>query len=82
MLEQAGIQPGTRVPEIGSGGLDAEMIAELVGEVGELTTIEIDPDVTGRAVPGCGQPSAELAEPRNAPWCRPDLGLSGLRRWL
>lgn len=49
MLEQAAISPGTRVLEIGSGGYNAALIAELVGEAGEVTTVDIDPYVTGRA---------------------------------
>ncbi|MFE7872706.1 hypothetical protein ACFUYE_20455 [Micromonospora humida] len=34
MLEQAGIEPGMRVLEIGSGGYNAALIAELVGPLG------------------------------------------------
>lgn len=49
MLEQAEIRPGMRVLEIGSGGYNAALIAELVGEAGEVTTVDIDPDVTSRA---------------------------------
>jgi protein-L-isoaspartate(D-aspartate) O-methyltransferase len=49
MLEQAGVEPGMRVLEIGSGGYNAALIAELVGEAGEVTTVDIDPDVTDRA---------------------------------
>ncbi|QDY78015.1 methyltransferase, FxLD system [Streptomyces qinzhouensis] len=49
MLEQAEIGPGDRVLEIGSGGLNAAYIAELVGESGEVTTADIDPDITDRA---------------------------------
>ncbi|WP_326745325.1 methyltransferase, FxLD system [Streptomyces sp. NBC_01760] len=49
MLEQAQIRPGMRVLEIGSGGLNAAYIAELVGRVGEVTTVDIDPEVTERA---------------------------------
>ncbi|WP_326596577.1 methyltransferase, FxLD system [Streptomyces sp. NBC_01803] len=49
MLEQAGIRPGMRVLEIGSGGYNAALIAELVGAGGEVTTVDIDPDVVGRA---------------------------------
>lgn len=48
MLEQAHIRPGMRVLEIGSGGYNAALIAELVGEAGEVTTIDIDPDVVDR----------------------------------
>ncbi len=49
MLEQAGLRPGMRVLEVGSGGYHAALMAELVGEDGEVTTIDIDPDVTDRA---------------------------------
>jgi protein-L-isoaspartate(D-aspartate) O-methyltransferase len=48
MLEQAGLRPGLRVLEIGSGGYNAALIAEIVGEDGEVTTIDIDPDVISR----------------------------------
>lgn len=49
MLEQAGIQPGHRVLEVGSGGYNAALISELVGESGQVTTVDIDPEVTDRA---------------------------------
>ncbi|WP_344018496.1 methyltransferase, FxLD system [Streptomyces luteireticuli] len=49
MLEQAGIRPGMRVLEVGSGGYNAALIAELVGDEGEVTSIDIDPDITDRA---------------------------------
>ncbi|WP_433869240.1 methyltransferase, FxLD system [Saccharopolyspora sp. CA-218241] len=49
MLEQADIRPGMRVLEIGSGGYNAALIAELVGGSGEVTTLDIDPEVVGRA---------------------------------
>lgn len=49
MLEQAQISGGMRVLEIGSGGYNAALMAELAGEVGEVTTVDIDPYVTGRA---------------------------------
>ncbi|MYY10135.1 methyltransferase, FxLD system [Streptomyces sp. SID4919] len=49
MLEQAEIRAGMRVLEIGSGGLNAAYLAELVGESGEVTTVDIDPEVTDRA---------------------------------
>ncbi|MEU1458753.1 methyltransferase, FxLD system [Streptomyces avermitilis] len=45
MLEQARVRPGMRVLEIGSGGLSA---AYLVGEDGEVVTVDIDPVVTER----------------------------------
>ncbi len=49
MLEQAEISPGLRVLEVGSGGFNAALIAELVGPTGAVTTVDIDPDVTARA---------------------------------
>ncbi|GAA2476995.1 hypothetical protein GCM10010406_11510 [Streptomyces thermolineatus] len=49
MLEQAQVKPGMRVLEIGSGGLNAAYLAELVGEHGEVVTVDIDPVVTDRA---------------------------------
>jgi protein-L-isoaspartate(D-aspartate) O-methyltransferase len=60
MLEQAGIGPGMRVLEVGSGGYNAALIAELVGPAGRVTTVDIDPEVTSRAagllsVAGYGQ---------------------------
>lgn len=48
-LEQADIRPGMRVLEIGSGGVNAAYLAELVGHSGRVVTIDIDPDVTDRA---------------------------------
>ncbi|MFE7558140.1 methyltransferase, FxLD system [Kitasatospora sp. NPDC057500] len=49
MLEQADVRPGMRVEEIGSGGFNAALLAELVGPEGEVTTVDIDPFVTDRA---------------------------------
>lgn len=49
MLEQAAIQPGMRVLEVGSGGYNAALIAELVGDAGQVTSMDIDPDVVARA---------------------------------
>ncbi|MEZ0109844.1 protein-L-isoaspartate(D-aspartate) O-methyltransferase [Catenulispora sp. EB89] len=49
MLEQAGIRPGMRLLEIGSGGYNAALMAELAGPDGEVTTVDIDPAVTDRA---------------------------------
>lgn len=49
MLEQADIRPGMRVLEVGSGGYNAALIAELVGEDGQVVTVDIDPDVVDRA---------------------------------
>jgi protein-L-isoaspartate(D-aspartate) O-methyltransferase len=49
MLEQAEIESGMNVLEIGSGGYNAALIAELVGPQGTVTTMDIDRDVTTRA---------------------------------
>lgn len=49
MLEQADIRPGMRVLEIGSGGYNAALIAELAGPEGAVTSVDIDADVIDRA---------------------------------
>ncbi|MFB7998820.1 methyltransferase, FxLD system [Streptomyces sp. NPDC056002] len=49
MLEQAQVRPGMSVLEIGSGGLNAAYLAELVGPEGSVTTVDIDAEVTERA---------------------------------
>jgi protein-L-isoaspartate(D-aspartate) O-methyltransferase len=49
MLEQAEVQPGMRVLEVGSGGYNAALLAEIVGEFGRVTTVDIDPDIVARA---------------------------------
>ncbi|BBC30720.1 Protein-L-isoaspartate O-methyltransferase [Streptomyces graminofaciens] len=48
-VEQADIQPGMNVLEIGSGGVNAAYLAELVGDGGHVVTLDIDPDITRRA---------------------------------
>jgi len=46
MLAQLDAQPGDRVLEIGAGtGYNAALLAEIVGEDGEVTTVDIEPDV-------------------------------------
>lgn len=49
MLEQAGLEAGMRCLEIGSGGYNAALMAELVGPTGAVTTVDIDPDIVERA---------------------------------
>jgi protein-L-isoaspartate(D-aspartate) O-methyltransferase len=49
MLKALGAQPGDQVVEYGSGGYNAALLAELVGHVGRVTTVDIDEDVTDRA---------------------------------
>ncbi|MFE6645071.1 methyltransferase, FxLD system [Nocardioides sp. NPDC057772] len=48
-LEQAELRPGHRVLEIGSGGVNAAYVAEIVGASGRVVTLDIDADVTARA---------------------------------
>jgi protein-L-isoaspartate(D-aspartate) O-methyltransferase len=80
MLEQADVQPGHRVLEIGSGGYNAALLRELVGPAGEVTTIDIDEDVTTRAratLDAVGYPDVrvlrtdgEFGGPESAPYDR------------
>ena len=48
-LEQAEVRPGMRVLEIGSGGYNAALLASLVGVEGEVTSVDIDPEIVDRA---------------------------------
>src|SRR5215216_5638351 len=46
MLEQLDAQPGERVLEIGAGtGYNAALLAHLVGESGQVVTVDIDEDL-------------------------------------
>ncbi|MBL1285637.1 methyltransferase, FxLD system [Streptomyces sp. FT05W] len=49
MLEQAEVRPGMNVLEVGSGGVNAAYLQELVGSTGNVTTVDIDSDVIDRA---------------------------------
>jgi protein-L-isoaspartate(D-aspartate) O-methyltransferase len=50
MLEQLGVQPGQRVLEIGAGtGYNAALLAHLVGETGQVVTMDIDDDIVQAA---------------------------------
>ncbi|SEH02380.1 protein-L-isoaspartate(D-aspartate) O-methyltransferase [Nonomuraea solani] len=49
MLEAAQLRPGARVLEVGSGGYNAALIAELVGPEGVVISVDIDSFVTERA---------------------------------
>jgi protein-L-isoaspartate(D-aspartate) O-methyltransferase len=80
MLEQADVRPGMRVLEIGSGGYNAALLAELVGSDGEVTSIDIDQDVLDRArrfLPAAGYEDVhllladgEFGVPEHAPFDR------------
>lgn len=52
MIEQAAIAPGDTVLEVGSGGYQAALLAEVVTRTGLVVTLDIDPDITDRAA-GC-----------------------------
>lgn len=45
MLEQAQLRPGMTVLEVGSGGLNAALIAEVVGPTGHVVSVDIHPRV-------------------------------------
>ncbi|MDH6107951.1 protein-L-isoaspartate(D-aspartate) O-methyltransferase [Kitasatospora sp. MAP12-15] len=49
MLEYLRPQPGNSVMEIGSGGYNAALLHQLVGDAGAVTSVDIDPAVTERA---------------------------------
>ncbi|ADH66746.1 methyltransferase, FxLD system [Nocardiopsis dassonvillei] len=49
MLERARLRPGMRVLEVGSGGYNAALAAEVVGPAGSVTSLDIDPAVIDRA---------------------------------
>jgi protein-L-isoaspartate(D-aspartate) O-methyltransferase len=49
MIRQAGIRPGMRVLEVGSGGCNAALLAEVTGPDGHVVSIDIDPEVTAAA---------------------------------
>ncbi len=50
MLEQLHLEPGMRVLEIGTGtGYNAALLAELAGPEGQVTTVDIDEELSSRA---------------------------------
>jgi protein-L-isoaspartate(D-aspartate) O-methyltransferase len=49
MLTQLDVRPGQSVLEIGSGGYNAALLRELVGPGGSVASLDIDPEVIGRA---------------------------------
>ncbi len=51
-LQQAQVQKGQRVLEIGSGGPNAAMLAHLVGPTGTVVSVDIDEGVTARTRAG------------------------------
>lgn len=50
MLEQLQLKPGHRVLEIGAGtGYNAALMAQIVGDTGQVVTIDIDDDIVAEA---------------------------------
>jgi protein-L-isoaspartate(D-aspartate) O-methyltransferase len=50
MLDQLDVHPGDKILEVGAGtGYNAALLAHLTGPNGQVTTVDIDPDVTARA---------------------------------
>lgn len=49
MIEQAGLGRGMSVLEIGSGGYNVALLAEVVGPEGRVVSVDIDAEVTDRA---------------------------------
>ena len=50
MLEQLGLEPGHKVLEIGAGtGYNAAVMAHIVGETGQIVTVDIDEDLVEAA---------------------------------
>lgn len=48
MIGQAGVRPGMRVLEVGSGGYQAALLAEITGPGGHVVTMDIDEEVASR----------------------------------
>lgn len=56
MLDQLAVRPGHRILEIGAGtGYNAALLAALTGPAGQVTTIDIDADVTAQASQALGK---------------------------
>ncbi len=50
MLDQLNVHPGHRILEIGAGtGYNAALLAHLTGPGGQVSTVDIDPDITAQA---------------------------------
>jgi protein-L-isoaspartate(D-aspartate) O-methyltransferase len=49
MIEQAGLRADQSVLEVGSGGYNAALVAEIVGPGGRVVSVDIDPEVVNRA---------------------------------
>jgi protein-L-isoaspartate(D-aspartate) O-methyltransferase len=54
MIAQAVLRPGMSVLEVGSGGCNAAILAEVTGPSGRVVSVDIDPEITARAVATLG----------------------------
>jgi protein-L-isoaspartate(D-aspartate) O-methyltransferase len=63
MIAQAGAGPGMRVLEIGSGGCNAALLAEVVDRAGHVVSVDIDPEVTAPAWLTAVAPGGTLVVP-------------------
>jgi protein-L-isoaspartate(D-aspartate) O-methyltransferase len=71
LLAAAGLRPGARVLEVGSGGYHAALIAELVGDEGRVVGVDIDADVVANArtaLARAGYPQVHVSGPPPAVW--------------
>jgi protein-L-isoaspartate(D-aspartate) O-methyltransferase len=63
MIEAAALSPGSRVLEIGSGGYNAALLAEVVGPAGTVVTVDIDAQVVANTRTGlarAGYPQVQV----------------------
>lgn len=63
MLETARLRPDARVLEIGSGGYNAALIVEIVGDTGVVVGVDIDADIVANARAGldrAGYPQVQV----------------------
>jgi protein-L-isoaspartate(D-aspartate) O-methyltransferase len=89
MLAQLGVRDGHRVFEAGAGtGWNAALLATLAGPGGQVTTIDIDPEITAQAAANlerAGFPGVHVATgdaglgvPENAPYDRAIITIGSL----
>ena len=82
MLEMLDLQPGQNVLEIGAGtGYNAALMAQIVGETGQVTAIDIDQDIVEAAQAHLAAAGAEAARrARRACACSVATAPSGMPR--